>query len=93
MTFMRLYVKPEVHHVPLTHGVVLALQAPATGLTRPGFAPVLDVVIVRNHLGPYEPVLEVTVDDTCRLRRQGAATGRPGSGFFLAGREERQQPE
>ena len=52
-----------------------------------------DEVVVGDHLGADEALLEVGVDHAGGLRRQRAAAQRPGAHFLRAGGEVRQQAE
>ena len=52
-------------------------------------AAVLDVVVVRDRLGADEALLQVGVDDACRLWRRHARADRPRARLLLARREVR----
>ena len=55
--------------VAFLHPVLLALQAHAPCFARTGLAPVADEVVEGDGFGADEALLEVGMDDGCRLRR------------------------
>src|SRR4051812_15432771 len=91
--FAASHVEAELHHVAVLHHVVLALDPRLTAGTRFGHRTGVDQVLVRDHLGLDEALLEVGVDDPGCLGRRGALPDRPGPGLFGTSGEERLEPE
>src|SRR5258706_6993420 len=80
-------VEAEVHHVAVLHDVVLSLEAHLARLLGLRFPAQAHVVVVRDHLGANEALLEIGMDHARGLRRGGALPHGPGAHFLLAGGE------
>ena len=61
-----------MQHITVAHGVVAPFQAHLSGILGTLFAAQCDVVVIGGGLGADEALLEVGVDDTGGLGRQGA---------------------
>ncbi len=80
-------VEAKMYNVAVLYHVVLALQAPATGVLGALFAIVLDEVVIADNLGADETLLEVSVDDAGGFRGGGADLHRPCAHFLNTGGE------
>src|SRR4029450_2498802 len=86
-----LYVEADVEHVALADDIGPGLGAgPALGA---GGVPAAggDQVVVGDHLGPDEALLEVGVDAAGRLGGGGAPADRPGPGPVAGGCARREE--
>ena len=66
------YIESEKDDVSILDDVVLAFQPQLSGFLDVGFRAVLDEIIDSIHLGLYEALLEIGVDDAGALRSLGA---------------------
>src|SRR5947209_10715463 len=80
-------IKPEMHHVAVGDGVVLAFQAQLAGVAGARFAAQRYVVVIGDGLGANKTFFEVGVDDAGRRRRLGTAGDRPGARLLRPDRE------
>src|SRR5262245_5859816 len=69
----------EMQHVAVLHDVVFALKPELAGVAGTRFAIEADIVVIGNGLGADEPLLEISMDDACRLWRLGAPGDSPGT--------------
>jgi hypothetical protein len=76
-----------VDHVAVLHHVFLAFQPPLAGVLRALLALVVHEIVVGDHLGADEALLEVGVDHAGGLWRGGADAHGPGAHFLHAGGE------
>ena len=60
-------VETKVHHVALSHDVLLSFEAKSPGLFRTGLALVRHKILVADDFGADEAVLEIRMDDAGRL--------------------------
>src|SRR5579884_1290917 len=88
-----LHVEAEVDYVALAHYVLLALLTYEARGAQRVHRFVRDVVVVGDNLRADEAALDIAVDLAGCLRSLGAASDRPGTHFFFAGRQKRHETQ
>src|SRR3984885_12933868 len=83
----QLDVEAEVHDVTFLDDVFLPFQSPLPRFLGAHFALVGDEILVGDHFGADEALLEVGMDHSRRLGRSRTFAHRPGPHFLLAGGE------
>ena len=81
-------IEEEVHYIAILHDVILTLDPHLAGGAHGRLGLVLDEVVVLDHLGADEALLEVGVDDAGGLGGLVAAVDGPGAALVGAGRKE-----
>src|ERR1700754_3270389 len=82
-----LYVKPEVHHVPVLHHVIFSFNTQLAIVPGRSFRSVLDIIFVSNDLRFDEALLKIRMDNTGSLRSLPSVLYRPGPDFLYSGRK------
>lgn len=88
MTY-RLQTRPDVHDIPIFHGIFLPFESQLPLRLRFIHPPEADEVVVRHHLRPNETLRQIGVDLARRLLRRRAALRLPRADLVLADGEER----
>src|SRR5215475_14610484 len=79
--------KAEMHHIAVRNYVIFTFQPHFPGIASARFAAAGNEVVISDGFRPYEAALEISMNDTCRLRRLGTLSDSPCARFLRADRE------
>jgi hypothetical protein len=77
-------IKPKQHDIPVFDDIILAFRAPFARFARPGFAAMVDIVLIAHGFGADEALFKIRMDRARCLRSLGPANDGPGPCFLWA---------